>query len=462
MVNYYENLLQLIGGTPLLRLNKVTAGIEATLLAKLETWNPGGSVKDRAALLMLEDAERRGALRPAGTIVEPTSGNTGVGLAIAAAIKGYRCVFVMPDKMAQEKRDLLRAFGAEVVITPTNVPPDHPDSYYSVAERLSGEIPGAYQPNQFQNQKNPEAHYLTTGPEIWEQTEGKIHTLVVGMGTGGTICGTSRFLKEKKPAIQIVGVDPEGSIYSGDSPRPYKIEGVGEDFIPGTMNLKLIDQMERVGDRESFLMCRRLAREEGLLVGGSAGMAIVGAIRVARVLPVGTIVVVILPDSGRGYLSKIFNDEWMRQNGFLEGPKRVVLVRDVVVNKPDAPSLIAAKAGESIGFAIELLKKYDISQLPVMDDGRVVGSVQESSLLKMVFEGADLHRPIATVMGRPFATVDTDEELPAVYRALLKGDSAVVVTENGRATGVLTKIDLIEYLAVEHEGNAGNRNVVHR
>ena len=322
-MEYLDNLLAAIGHTPLLRLNRVTSQLASTVLAKLEPLNPGGSVKDRPALAMIEEAERRGLLLPGGTIVEPTSGNTGVGLAIAAAIKGYRCIFVMPDKMSQEKRELLRAYGAQVVITPSSVAPTHPESYYSVAARLTREIPGAFSPNQFDNPKNPEAHYLTTGPEIWAQTDGKLAAFVAGAGTGGTVSGTARFLKEKNPHVLIVGVDPEGSIYSGDTPRPYQLEGVGEDFVPPSMDMSAIDRWERVSDGEAFLMTRRLAREEGLLVGGSSGMAVVAALRVARSLPEDSIVVVLLPDSGRGYLSKIFNDEWMAQHGFLEAQREV-------------------------------------------------------------------------------------------------------------------------------------------
>ncbi|MBI6547101.1 MAG: cystathionine beta-synthase [Cyanobacteria bacterium NC_groundwater_1444_Ag_S-0.65um_54_12] len=449
-MQYYDSLLQIIGNTPLVRLDKVTRGLKATVLAKLELFNPGGSMKDRAALHMLEDAEQHGLLKPAGIVVEPTSGNTGVGLAMACAIKGYRCIFVMPDKMSQEKRELLRAYGAEVVITPTAVPPDHPESYYSVAERLAREIPGAYQPNQFQNLKNPEAHYLTTGPEIWRQTAGKIHTFVAGMGTGGTICGVARYLKEQNPQVRVVGADPEGSIYSGDTPRPYKVEGIGEDFIPGTMDLRLIDHMERVSDKEAFLLTRRLAREEGLLVGGSAGLAVIAALRVAQTLPDGAVLVVLLPDSGRAYLSKIFNDEWMKQNGFLESRRRIPKVRDVLATKANGRNVITARTSDTIGHAIELLKNYGVSQLPIMAERSIVGSVQESSLLKMVFDGIDLRCPVSSVMGRPLPTVGEEEELPAVYRALLKGDSAVVVLSGEEPIGVLTKIDLIECLANEH------------
>ncbi|MBV8087505.1 MAG: cystathionine beta-synthase, partial [Chloroflexi bacterium] len=314
----YNNVLELIGNTPLVKLNSVTAGIKATVLAKAEFLNPGGSVKDRIGIRMIADAERRGLLKPGGTIVEPTSGNTGVGLALVAALRGYRTVFVMPDKMSEEKIRLLRAFGAEVVITPTAVPKDSPESYYSVADRLSREIPGAFQPNQYANMMNPQAHYETTGPEIWEQTHGQVDVFVAGMGTGGTISGVARYLKERNPMVKIVGADPEGSLYSSPTDHPYKVEGIGEDFIPATIDLALVDEIVQVTDKECFQWTRRLAREEGLLVGGSSGAALAAALRVAQRLPAGKVVVVLLPDSGRSYLSKIFSDDWMRENGFLE------------------------------------------------------------------------------------------------------------------------------------------------
>lgn len=441
-----ENVLGAIGDTPLIRLNRVTQGCLATVVAKLEPLNPGGSVKDRPALHMIADAEARGLLRPGGTIVEPTSGNTGVGLAMAAAIKGYRCVFVMPDKMSQEKRDLLRAYGAEVVITPTAVPPDHPESYYSVANRLTSEIHGAFQPNQFQNPRNPEAHHRTTGPEIWRQTEGRLDAFVASMGTGGTISGTARYLKERNPDLLVVGADPEGSIYSGDTPKPYKVEGIGEDFIPGTIDLKLIDRMERVSDKESFTLARRLAREEGILVGGSSGTALAAALRVARELPAGALVVVLFPDSGRGYLSKIFNDDWMRENGFLDAATPRQRVADVMRGKVRS-ELVAVAPQDSIASAVDILRKYGISQLPVIDCHQVVGSLQEAQLLKIIFEGSPLSRHVGEIMGRPFPVVDDHEEIQGVYRALLGGASAVVVASEGMPSGVLTKIDLIEFLA---------------
>ncbi len=446
-MQYCENVLEAIGGTPLVKLNRVTEGIQATVLVKVEYFNPGGSVKDRPALLMIEDAERRGLLKPNGTIVEPTSGNTGVGLAIAAAIKGYRCIFTMPDKMSQEKVALLRAYGAEVVVTPTAVENDHPDSYYEVANRLTREIPGAYQPNQFHNAKNPESHYKTTGPEVWKQTDGRVTHFVASVGTGGTISGAAKYLKEQNPTVVIVGADPEGSIYSGDTPKPYQVEGIGMNYIPDTVDLRLIDQWERVGDRESFTMTRRLAREEGLLVSGSSGTAVVAALRVARKLPPEAIVVVLLPGSGKGYISKIFNDEWMRQHGFLEEPRAMRTIRELLASRPDRPELIAIAPSATLEDAVELLRRHGISQLPVLDGERLVGSIQESALLQALVEGKGAGRRVQDLMGRPYAAVEESETLSRVYGALLRGDGAVVVTRNGHPSGVLTKIDLIEFFA---------------
>jgi cystathionine beta-synthase len=315
----HDSLLDLIGNTPLYRFNRIARGVACDVVAKLEMLNPGGSVKDRIGIRMIEAAERAGRLKPGGTIVEPTSGNTGLGLAIAAAIKGYRCVFTMPDKISEEKVSLLRAYGAEVVIAPTAVSPDSPESYYRVADRLAEEIPGAFQPNQYFNPDNPQSHYETTGPEIWEQTEGRITHLVVGVGTGGTVTGTGRYLKEKNPGVRVVGADPEGSIYSGDEVRPYLVEGIGEDFWPESYDPSVVDRYVTVSDRDSFLTARRVTRDEGLLIGGSGGTAVWAALEVARDLTADDLLVVIIPDSGRGYLSKVFNDSWMREHGFIDG-----------------------------------------------------------------------------------------------------------------------------------------------
>jgi cystathionine beta-synthase len=452
-VQVLGNILEAVGHTPLVRLHRVTAGLRPTILAKVETLNPGGSVKDRIGLKMIEDAERRGLLRAGGTIVEPTSGNTGHALAIAAALRGYRMIFVMADKQSPEKIALLRAYGAEVVVCPTAVPRDSPESYYSVAERLSQEIPGAFQPNQYFNPKNPEAHYETTGPEIWEQTDGKVDVLVAGLGTGGTMTGAGRYLKEKKPALVLVGADPEGSLYSGDTAKPYKVEGIGEDFIPGTIDLKLIDRIVRVTDRDSFLTARRITREEGILVGGSAGTAMKAAMDVARELDESKLMVVILPDTGRNNMGKIYSDEWMRQNGFLE---RFPLQRvDEVVQSPhrEIPELITVSSKETVGRAIDLLQEYGISQMPVTEDGsapqkKLVGSIQERTLLDRVYRDPGLiETTVGAAMDGPFPTITTGAHVDEAFNALLGGATALVVMDAQRPVGIITRLDLLEFMA---------------
>jgi len=452
-VQVLDSILEAVGHTPLVRLHRVTAGLRPTILAKVETLNPGGSVKDRIGLRMIEDAERSGRLKPGGTIVEPTSGNTGHALAIAAALKGYRMIFVMADKQSPEKIALLRAYGAEVVVCPTAVARDSPESYYSVAERLSHEIPGAFQPNQYFNQENPKAHYETTGPEIWEQTGGAVDIFVAGLGTGGTMTGTARFLKEKKPAVVTVGADPEGSLYSGDTIRPYKVEGIGEDFIPGTIDLKLVDRIVQVSDRDSFLLARRITREEGILVGGSAGTAMKAAIEVAREHDEKTLIVVILPDTGRNNLSKIYSDEWMRQNGYLERfPSQ--LVRDVVAARErEVPKLVTVSSHEKVGRAIDLLQEYGISQMPVIEDGRgpgrkVVGSIQERSLLDRVYRDPGLiETTVGAAMDGPFPTIPAGGHIDEAFNALLAGATALVVMDAEQPVGIITRLDLLEFMA---------------
>jgi cystathionine beta-synthase len=452
-VEFSESILDLVGHTPMVRLQKVARGVKPVILAKLEQLNPGGSVKDRIALTMIEDAERSGLLRPGGTIIEPTSGNTGHGLAMVAAIKGYNMVFVMPDKMSAEKISLLRAYGADVVVCPTNVERESPQSYYSVAERLSHEIPGAFQPNQYFNQRNPEAHYRTTGPEVWEQTEGRVDVFVAGMGTGGTISGVARYLKEKKPSVQIVGADPEGSIYSGPV-RPYKVEGVGEDFIPGTMDIKLIDQVVQVNDKQSFVAARRLAREEGILVGGSSGMALHAALEVARDRGPDDVIVVLFPDTGRNYLSKFFSDEWMRQNGFL-ARLGAVRIREVMAEHPQGmPPLVTVEASRTVGDAIDLMQRYGISQLPLTEETNghlVVGTLQERTLLDRVYHDPSVvTTAVSTAMDAPLSQVGVDSSIDDAFEPLLRGEQAVLVVESGEPVAVITRSDLLEFVA--HRG----------
>jgi len=448
-MRYFESALEVVGNTPLVRLHRVMDGAKCLALAKVEYLNPGGSVKDRPSLTMIRDAEERGLLKPGGTIVEATSGNTGTGLAMVAAIKGYRCILVMPDKVSEEKFCLLRAYGAEVVVTPTKVPASSPESYYGVAAKLAADIPGAFQPNQFANMLNPKAHEEATGPEIWEQTNGLLTHFVSGIGTGGTISGVSHYLKQRNPGIVVVGADPEGSIYSGDTAKSYKVEGIGEDFLPATVDLKAIDRIERVSDKESFLMARRICREEGLLVGGSSGTAVVAAQRVARELPDSAVMVVLLPDNGRGYLSKIFNDEWMRANGFLGEQGRAATVGEVLLAKGEIPKLITLSADDSVKRAIELMREYQISQLPVVDaGGRIVGSMNEVAVMQLVYDQADIvHAHVKDVMGRPFSLLEEREPVEKAYKELTLGHSAIVVALRGKPIGVLTKMDLIAYLS---------------
>jgi len=447
-LTYCNNALEAVGNTPLVKLNKVIDGAKCLVLAKIEYMNPGGSVKDRPAVAMLDAAERAGLLKPGGTIVEPTSGNTGSGLAMAAAIRGYRCILVMPDKMSKEKMDLLRAYGAEVVITPTNVPNDSPESYYGVANRLAAEIASLFQPNQFHNHHNPEAHYHTTGPEIWNQTGGQITHFVAGIGTGGTISGTARYLKDQNSKIHVVGADPEGSIYSGDIPKSYAVEGIGMSYLPETVDLKVIDEMVRVSDRESFLMARRITREEGLLVGGSSGTAAVAAVKLAKTLTEDAILVVIFPDSGRGYMSKILNDEWMIANGFLAEGTRTATVGDVLRSKRPLPPMITVKDTDVVKDALDLLRQYEISQIPVMKGHEQIGSINDVAVMQAVFDRADiLHKPVGEVMGRPFPVLDQAEEIERAYKLLTLANPAVVVADEGDPIGVLTRQDIISFLS---------------
>lgn len=468
-MQYADSILDLVGGTPLVRISRVLRDLgpaerQPLLLAKLEMLNPGGSVKDRIGLPMIEAAERAGLLKPGGTIIEPTSGNTGHGLAIAAALKGYRCIFVMADKQSSEKQQLLRAYGAQVVLCPTNVAPESPESYYSVAARLARDIPGAFKPDQYWNMENPAAHERTTGPEIWDQTDGRITHFVASVGTGGTISGAARALRQRNPAIQVIGADPEGSVLSGDTARPYLTEGVGEDFFPGTYDPSMVDRWVRVSDRDAFAMARRLTREEGILAGGSCGTALVAAREVVRELTEanvggerGALVVVLLPDGGRNYLSKLYNDEWMRANGLLATAGAVVRIADLLADRHHAgslPDVVLARTTQRVGDAIAVLQEYGISQLPVSEapDGdalaAIVGSITEKGLLDRAFRDPTVvERTVGEVMDRPLPQVEATATLDEAFALLSGGAAALVAIRDDCPVGVVTKLDFLEYLA---------------
>ncbi|MBV8929649.1 MAG: cystathionine beta-synthase [Mycobacteriaceae bacterium] len=454
-----RHVSELIGNTPLVQLNSVVPAGAGLVAAKVEYVNPGGSVKDRIAAKMIDAAEASGELRPGGTIVEPTSGNTGVGLAMVAQQRGYKCIFVCPDKVSEDKQNVLRAYGAEVVVCPTAVPPDHPDSYYTVSNRLAAEIDGGWKPDQYSNPNNPASHYDTTGPEIWSDTEGKVTHFVAGVGTGGTISGAGRYLKEVSGgSVRVIGADPEGSVYSGGSGRPYLVEGVGEDFWPSTYDAALPDEIIAVSDADSFEMTRRLAREEALLVGGSCGMAVVAAVKVAEQAGPDAVVVVLLPDGGRGYLSKVFNDAWMSSYGFLrsrlDGSIEQPTVGDVLRRKSGAlPDLVHTHPSETVRDAIGILREYGVSQMPVVGAeppvmaGEVAGSVSERELLSAVFEGrAKLADAVAQHMSPPLPLIGAGELVSTAAKALRDCD-ALMVVEEGKPVGVLTRHDLLGFLS---------------
>ncbi|WP_027943032.1 cystathionine beta-synthase [Amycolatopsis taiwanensis] len=454
-MDYAEHVVDLVGNTPLVKLNSLADGLSPLVLAKVEYLNPGGSVKDRIALRMVEAAEASGELRPGGTIVEPTSGNTGVGLAMVAQRKGYQCVFVCPDKVSEDKRNVLKAYGARVVVCPTAVPPEHPDSYYSVSDRLVAEIDGAWKPNQYANPENPASHYHSTGPELWRQTDGRITHFVAGVGTGGTISGTGRYLKEISDGrVKVIGADPEGSVYSGGTGRPYLVEGVGEDFWPQTYDRSIADEIIAVSDAESFAVTRRLALEEGLLVGGSCGMAVAAALRLAKRLGPQDVVVVLLPDGGRGYLGKVFNDQWMSAYGFLPADSSDATVGDVLRAKTGVlPDLVHTHPNETVAEAISILSEFGVSQMPVVSAeppvmaAEVVGAVNERDLLDALFTGkAELADRLDRHMSPPLPTIGGSEPVGAALKALSGADGALVLLD-GKPAGVVTRHDLLSFLA---------------
>lgn len=441
----YNSVLEAIGDTPLIRLNRITEGLAPAIYAKVEFVNPGGSVKDRIALAMVEAAEREGLLKPGGTIVEATSGNTGVGLAMVAAVKGYRCIFVMPDKMSAEKTRLLKAYGAEVVMTPAGAESNSPEGYGGVAARLVNEIPRAWQPNQFTNLNNPGHHYEKTGPEIWEQTDGKLTVFVAGIGTGGTISGVGRFLKEQNPKITVVAGDPEGSILSGDSLKPWAVEGIGEDYVPKTLNPQVIDEWVRVSDADSFRVAREMARKEGLLVGGSCGTAMAAAMHYAQRLTADDVMVVLCPDTGRNYLSKLYADEWMIENGYMKPAVPPRTAGNLLASTAQA-DLLSVHPGDKAEVAVSLLRRHNISQLPVIEGGKCVGCIRELTVARLLHQQSDPKQvAVRDVMARPMPAIDEHIDLDEAYRLLSSGNSGVLVLRAGEIVGIITQIDLINF-----------------
>ncbi|MSR31377.1 MAG: cysteine synthase [Gemmataceae bacterium] len=440
-----NSILEAVGQTPLVRLQRLTEGLKAAVYVKLESMNPGGSVKDRVGMAMVSDAESRSLLRPGGTIIEATAGNTGVGLAMVAAVRGYRCIFVLPDKMSPEKVALLKAYGAEVVITKTNVPPDSPDSYNGVADRLAREIPGAWRPNQFGNLANPEIHYHSTGKEIWEQTQGKITVFVAGVGTGGTLSGVGKYLKEKNPAVRIIGADPEGSVLSGGTPKSWKVEGIGEDFVPKTFNGQMVDEWVRVSDAESFHLARELARKEGILAGGSSGTILAAALRYARRLGPADFVVSLVCDTGRNYLSKYFDDQWLEEN-HLQLESRSIQCLGELLKARGSRILVTISPSSTAAQAIQSMEGAGISQLPVMDKGQPVGSIHEVTLARILHDrGEPAKVLVGDVMAGTLPQLDTSISLDEVYRLLLSGNSGVLASEGGKIVDIVTRIDLIHF-----------------
>ncbi len=454
-ITYYNNILETIGNTPLVKLNKINKGLKPHIFVKVESFNPGGSVKDRIGVEIIEDAERTGKIKPGGTIVESTSGNTGMGLAIAAAVKGYKTVFTMPDKMSAEKISNLRAFGSEVIVTPTAVPHDSPESYTEVAKQRVRETPNSILADQYENPKNPEAHYRTTGPELWEQTGGQIDYFICGLGTGGTITGTAKFLKEKNPNIKIIGVDIKGSIlqeyfYKKKYDRvfkTYKVEGIGQDYVPKTLDFSYVDEVLIADDRESFLAARKMTREEGIFVGGSCGTAIHAGLEYCKKLKEDDIVVILLPDSGSNYASKIYNDVWMRENGFLK-PERITLRYILESKYSGIPDLVSVQKSTTVRQAIELIKQHNISQLPVIENGRSIGIVTESNLLtSVVNDTSNFEKSVATAMENPLPEVHMNEEVQNAVKYFMQKMPAVIITDHEKPIGIITRFDVLEYMS---------------